>query len=110
MRVEAAARIVGHVAVPGDKSVSHRSVLVGALSEGETRIRGFGRSGDTESTIAAVRALGAFVDDGDDREIVVHGADFRDAAIDCGNAGTLLRLITGLLAGRDGTWTLTGDE
>ena len=110
MRVEPAARIVGHVAVPGDKSVSHRSVLVGALSEGETRIHGFGRSGDTESTIAAVRALGAFVDDGDDREIVVHGADFRDAAIDCGNAGTLLRLITGLLAGRDGAWTLTGDE
>ncbi|HET8528602.1 MAG TPA: 3-phosphoshikimate 1-carboxyvinyltransferase [Gaiellaceae bacterium] len=110
MFIEPAARVTGHVAVPGDKSVSHRSVLIGALSEGQTRIRGFGRSGDTESTIAAVRSLGAFVDDGDDRELVVHGADFRDAAIDCGNAGTLLRLITGLLAGRDGTWTLTGDE
>jgi 3-phosphoshikimate 1-carboxyvinyltransferase len=110
VRIDPAARIVGHVAVPGDKSVSHRSVLLGALSEGETRIRGFGRSGDTESTIAAVRALGAYVDDADDQELVVHGADLRDAAIDCGNAGTLLRLITGILAGRDGAWTLTGDE
>jgi 3-phosphoshikimate 1-carboxyvinyltransferase len=108
--VEPAARIVGHVAVPGDKSISHRSLLIGALSPGETRVRGFGRGGDTESTIGAVRALGGFVDDRDDRELVVHGADFRDAEIDCGNAGTLMRLIAGLLAGRDGAYVLTGDE
>jgi 3-phosphoshikimate 1-carboxyvinyltransferase len=108
--VEPAARIVGHVAVPGDKSVSHRSLLIGALSEGPTYVHGFGRSGDTESTIAAVRALGAFVDDRDETELVVHAADFRDTEIDCGNAGTLLRLITGLLAGRRGVYTLTGDE
>ena len=110
MRIEPAARIAGHVAVPGDKSISHRAVLFGALSEGPTRVRGFGRSGDTESTIGAVRALGAFVDDRDDTELIVHAADFRDAEIDCGNAGTLLRLITGLLAGRRGVYTLTGDE
>jgi 3-phosphoshikimate 1-carboxyvinyltransferase len=108
--VEPAARIVGHVAVPGDKSISHRSLLIGALSPGETHVRGFGRGGDTESTIGAVRALGGFVDDRDDRELVVHGADFRDAEIDCGNAGTLMRLIAGLLAGRDGAYVLTGDE
>jgi 3-phosphoshikimate 1-carboxyvinyltransferase len=108
--VEPAARITGHVAVPGDKSVSHRSLLIGALSPGATRVRGFGRGGDTESTIGAVRALGGFVDDGDDRELVVHGADFRDAEIDCGNAGTLIRLIAGLLSGRGGTYVLTGDE
>ena len=110
MRVEPAARVAGHVAVPGDKSISHRAVLFGALSPGPTRVRGFGRSGDTESTIAAVRALGAFVDDASDDELVVHGGDLRDAAIDCGNAGTLLRLITGVLAGTNGTYTLTGDE
>jgi 3-phosphoshikimate 1-carboxyvinyltransferase len=109
MRIEPGARIVGHVAVPGDKSISHRSLLIGALSEGETRVRGFGRGGDTESTIGAVRALGGFVDDADDRELVVHGADFRDAEIDCGNAGTLIRLIAGLLSGR-GNYVLTGDE
>ena len=110
MLIETGARITGHVAVPGDKSISHRSLLIGALSAGATRVRGFGRGGDTESTIAAVRALGGFVDDGDDRELVVHGADFRDAEIDCGNAGTLIRLIAGLLAGRNGTYVLTGDE
>ncbi|MES1246197.1 MAG: 3-phosphoshikimate 1-carboxyvinyltransferase, partial [Actinomycetota bacterium] len=110
MLVEPAARITGHVAVPGDKSVSHRSLLIGAMSPGATRVRGFGRGGDTESTIGAVRALGGFVEDADDRELVVHGADFRDAEIDCGNAGTLMRLIAGLLGGRGGTYTLTGDE
>jgi 3-phosphoshikimate 1-carboxyvinyltransferase len=110
MKIEPAARIVGHVAVPGDKSISHRSLLIGALSDGPTRVRGFGRGGDTESTIGAVRALGGYVDDADDRELVVHGADFRDAEIDCGNAGTLMRLIAGLLAGRDGSYVLAGDE
>src|SRR3954470_23849114 len=110
MFVEPGARITGHVAVPGDKSISHRSLLFGAMSEGATRIHGFGRGGDTESTISAVRALGAFVDDADDREIVVHGGDFRDAEIDCGNAGTLMRLLAGLLTGLGGTYTLTGDE
>jgi 3-phosphoshikimate 1-carboxyvinyltransferase len=110
MLIEPGARITGHVAVPGDKSISHRSLLVGALSPGPTLVRGFGRGGDTESTIGAVRALGGFVDDADDREIVVHGADFRDAEIDCGNAGTLMRLAAGLLAGRNGTYVLTGDE
>jgi len=110
MLVEPGARITGHVAVPGDKSISHRSLLIGALSAGPTRVRGFGRGGDTESTIGAVRALGGFVDDADDRELVVHGADFRDAEIDCGNAGTLIRLLAGLLAGRNGTYVLTGDE
>jgi 3-phosphoshikimate 1-carboxyvinyltransferase len=108
--VEPGARITGHVAVPGDKSISHRSLLLGALSPGATTVYGFGRGGDTESTIGAVRALGAFVDDRDDREIVVHGGDFRDAEIDCGNAGTLIRLIAGLLAGRGGSYVLTGDE
>jgi 3-phosphoshikimate 1-carboxyvinyltransferase len=110
MRIEPAARITGHVAVPGDKSISHRSLLIGALSPGPTLVHGFGRGGDTESTIGAVRALGGFVDDTDDRELVVHGADFRSAEIDCGNAGTLMRLIAGLLAGRDGSYVLTGDE
>jgi len=110
LRIEPGARIVGHVAVPGDKSISHRSLLIGALSPGPTRVHGFGRGGDTESTIAAVRALGGFVDDADDDNLVVHGADFRDAEIDCGNAGTLMRLIAGLLAGRNGSYVLTGDE
>ena len=57
MKVEPAPAISGHFAVPGDKSISHRAVLLAAIGEGETRISGFGRSADTEATVAAVRAL-----------------------------------------------------
>jgi 3-phosphoshikimate 1-carboxyvinyltransferase len=112
MKIDPAASLDGHFGVPGDKSVSHRSLLLGAVGEGETLVRGWGRSGDTESTLAAVRALGAQVDEEAD-ELVVHGLGLRglrSAEIDCGNAGTLARLIVGLLAFQDGTFTLTGDE
>src|SRR6478752_10142099 len=112
MKVEPAASLDGHLAVPGDKSVSHRSLLLGAVADGETVVRGWGRSGDTESTLEAVRALGAQVDENGD-ELVVHGVGLRglsSAEIDCGNAGTLARLIVGLLAFQNGTFTLTGDE
>jgi 3-phosphoshikimate 1-carboxyvinyltransferase len=111
MRVEPAVALEGHFAVPGDKSISHRSLLLGAVSEGTTVVRGFGRSGDTESTLAAVRALGVQVDEDGD-ELLVHGVGLRGFApgeIDCGNAGTLARLIVGLLAFQEGTFTLTGD-
>jgi 3-phosphoshikimate 1-carboxyvinyltransferase len=111
VRNEPAAALEGHFAVPGDKSVSHRSLLLGAVADGETEINGFGRSADTLSTLEAVRALGARVDDGD--TITVHGVGLRglqSAELDCGNAGTLARLVTGLLAFQDGTFTLTGDE
>src|SRR4029450_2415980 len=98
----------------GDKSVSHRAVLIGAICEGETRITGFGRSADTESTIAAVRALRPTVDAHDADTITVHGVGLRglrapDGPIDCGNAGTLVRLLAGILAGQDGrAFELTG--
>jgi 3-phosphoshikimate 1-carboxyvinyltransferase len=111
MWIEPAAALDGHFAVPGDKSISHRALLLGAVADGETEIRGFGRSADTLSTLTAARALGAQVDDGD--VITVHGVGLRglqDAAIDCGNAGTLARLATGLLAFQQGEFTLTGDE
>lgn len=114
MRVEPASAIVGHVAVPGDKSISHRAALLAAVGEGETVIRNFGRSADTDSTLAALRALGVQVSVDDD-EVRVQGAGLRGlrapaAPIDCGNAGTLIRLIAGLLAGQEGAFTLTGDE
>ncbi|HZU21101.1 MAG TPA: 3-phosphoshikimate 1-carboxyvinyltransferase [Gaiellaceae bacterium] len=111
MRIEPAAALEGHFAVPGDKSISHRALLLGAVSEGETTIRGFGRSADTESTLAAVRALGAAVHD--DGELTVEGVGLRglqSATVDCGNAGTLARLLTGLLAFQEGEFTLTGDD
>jgi 3-phosphoshikimate 1-carboxyvinyltransferase len=114
-RVEPAGTLVGHIAVPGDKSISHRAVLIGALADGETHVRGLGRSADTQSTIDAVRSLGVQVDDVADDELVVHGAGLRglqapDAPIDAGNAGTLMRLLPGILAGQEGRFELTGDE
>ena len=115
IRVEPAGTLVGHIAVPGDKSISHRAVLIGALADGETHVRGLGRSADTQSTIDAVRSLGVQVDDVADDELVVHGAGLRglrapDAPIDAGNAGTLMRLLPGILAGQEGRFELTGDE
>jgi 3-phosphoshikimate 1-carboxyvinyltransferase len=113
VRIEPAAAVVGHVVVPGDKSISHRAVLIGALGEGETRVRGFGRSGDTQATVDAVRAFGVEVEDFADDELVVRGGGLRGlrpGSADCGNSGTLMRLLTGVLAGQDGEFTLTGDE
>ncbi len=115
MRIEPAVSIVGHVAVPGDKSISHRAVLLGAIVEGETTVAGFGRSGDTEATLRAVRSLGAEVAE-DEVDLVrvqgrgLHGLQEPGSPIDCGNAGTLLRLLAGILAGQEGRFELTGDE
>ena len=115
MRIEPVPELVGHLVVPGDKSISHRAVLVGAVSEGETHVSGFGRSADTESTIAAVRALGVEVVDEDVDTLLVRGVGLRglrapDGPIDCGNAGTLMRLLAGLLAGQEGRFELVGDS
>jgi 3-phosphoshikimate 1-carboxyvinyltransferase len=113
MKVEPAGALVGHIAVPGDKSISHRAVLIGALCEGETHVHGFGRAADTQSTIDAVRTLGVAVDDVADDELIVHGVGLRglqEANVDCGNAGTLMRLLAGILAGQHGRFELTGDE
>lgn len=115
MRVEPVPALEGHVAVPGDKSISHRAVLIGSLCEGETRIAGFGRSGDTEATIAAVRALGVDVVDEEVDVVLVRGLGLSGLKepgnpLDCGNAGTLMRLIAGILAGQSGRFELVGDE
>jgi 3-phosphoshikimate 1-carboxyvinyltransferase len=116
VRIEPVPALVAHVAVPGDKSISHRAVLIGAVCDGETRIAGFGRSGDTEATIAAVRALGIEVveDDVDVLRVLgdgLEGLRQPDAPIDCGNAGTLMRLGTGLLVGQEGgRFELIGDD
>jgi 3-phosphoshikimate 1-carboxyvinyltransferase len=115
MKIEPAAALRGHIAVPGDKSISHRAVLLGAIGEGETVVRGFGRSGDTEATIAAVRALGVTVHEDEVDALRVEGLGLRrlrepETAIDCGNSGTTLRLLAGILAGQQGRFELTGDD
>jgi 3-phosphoshikimate 1-carboxyvinyltransferase len=115
VKVEPAASLRGHIAVPGDKSISHRAVLLGAIADGETSVRGFGRSGDTEATVAAVRSLGVTVHDDEVDALRVEGAGLRGlrepgAPIDCGNSGTTLRLLAGILAGQRGRFELAGDE
>ncbi len=115
MTIEPAASLRGHIAVPGDKSISHRAVLLGAVGEGETSVRGFGRSRDTEATIAAVRALGVTVHEDEVDALRIEGAGLRglrepEGALDCGNSGTTLRLLPGILAGQGGRFELTGDE
>jgi 3-phosphoshikimate 1-carboxyvinyltransferase len=114
--VAPASAVVGHMAVPGDKSISHRAALVGAIGEGDTRVEGFGRSADTEATVRALRALGVDVMDEDVDTLVVRGVGLRGlqepgVPIDCGNSGTLMRLLAGILAGQEGRrFELTGDE
>jgi len=115
MRIEPVAALDGHVSVPGDKSISHRAVLVGAICTGETRIAGFGRSADTEATIAAVRRLGIEVDELDVDTLLVrgrglHGLRQPSKPLECGNSGTLMRLLAGVLAGQHGLYELVGDE
>jgi 3-phosphoshikimate 1-carboxyvinyltransferase len=117
-RFEPSGPLRGRLRPPPDKSISHRAALIAAMGEGETRIEGFLDSADTRSTLAAVAALGAEVGDlGEGRlseAISVRGVGLRGpapAAIDVGNAGTLLRLLPGWLAGQgEGSWTLDGDE
>ncbi|HJS69521.1 MAG TPA: 3-phosphoshikimate 1-carboxyvinyltransferase [Gaiellaceae bacterium] len=114
MRIDPAAAIRGDIAVPGDKSISHRALLLGAIADGVSEIEGFGASKDTLSTAAAVRALGAGVEVDGDR-VRIEGVGLRGlmepgGPLDCGNAGTLMRLLPGILAGHEGRFELVGDE
>jgi 3-phosphoshikimate 1-carboxyvinyltransferase len=117
--VGTAARLRGELRLPGDKSISHRALLLAALAEGESRIAAAGDGADVRSTAGIVRALGATVErvreDGRtvDYRVVSPGADgLRQPTVtlDCGNSGTSLRLTSGILAGLPMTATLDGDD
>jgi len=115
MRIEPAASVHGAIAVPGVKGISQRAVLLGALADGESEVRGFGRAADTETAISVVRELGATVEDDGGELVRVRGVGLRglrepEGPVDCGNAGTVLRLAAGVLAGQKGRFVLTGDE
>jgi 3-phosphoshikimate 1-carboxyvinyltransferase len=104
----------GELAVPPDKSISHRAALLGAMASYPVRIENYLHAADTTSTLNAVRALGALVEVRP-AEVIVRGTGLRearapDAPIDVGNAGTLLRLLPGWLAAQEGrSFTLDGD-
>jgi 3-phosphoshikimate 1-carboxyvinyltransferase len=101
----------GTIEVPGDKSISHRSLLFGALATGETRVTGLLDAEDVHSTRGAVEALGATVRIEGPEVVVVPPDALREPGdvIDCGNSGTSLRLLTGVLSGVPGLSVLTGD-
>jgi len=101
----------GHLRVPGDKSVSHRSLIFGGQGRGTTRVRGLLRSGDVHATWGAMEALGVSIEDHGD-EVLVHGVPALEEpsnVVDCGNSGTSIRLLAGVLARIDGHGVLTGD-
>jgi 3-phosphoshikimate 1-carboxyvinyltransferase len=107
--------IGGALSVPGDKSVSHRALMLGGVATGTTRISGFLDSADCLATLSALRAMGVRIEQPGPREIVVHGAGpggLRASAtpLDLGNAGTAIRLFMGLLAGQSFSSTLIGDD
>lgn len=105
----------GDVVVPGDKSVSHRSMMLSAIAEGTSHIRGFLEGEDTRATAAVLAQLGVSIEAPSAGERIVrgvglHGLRGSDKPLDCGNAGTGMRLLTGLLAGQSFDSILIGDE
>jgi 3-phosphoshikimate 1-carboxyvinyltransferase len=115
-RFEPSGALQGTVRPPADKSISHRAALFGAMSDEPVTVRNYLRSADTESTLNAIRALGAGVDR-QDGALVIRGvglhtpSEVTGGRLDVGNSGTLLRLLPGWLAGQPGgEWTLDGDE
>jgi 3-phosphoshikimate 1-carboxyvinyltransferase len=113
-RVAAGGCVRGEVVVPGDKSVSHRAVLLGAIAEGTTEVEGFLESEDCLATLNAMRAMGVTVERPAPGRVVVdgvglHGLRAPGRPLDMGNAGTAMRLSMGLLAGQSFGATLTGD-
>ena len=109
------AALHGELTVPGDKSVSHRAIMFGALAEGVTRIEGFLEGEDTRATAAIFARMGVRIEAPSDGVRIVHGVGLHglqppDGPLDCGNAGTAMRLLAGLLAGQRFDRVLVGDE
>jgi len=103
------------ITVPGDKSISHRALMLGSIAEGRTDVSGFLSGDDCLATAAAMRALGVTIEQPDATSLLIQGVgrdglQAPDQAIDLGNSGTAMRLMAGLLAGQRFSCTLTGDE
>jgi len=111
--IRPAQALTGQADLPADKSIAHRSILFSAISEGTSRIVGFPDAADPQSSLACVRALGIQVDE-DDGALIVHGEGLHglrkpEGDLDCGNSGTTMRLLTGILAGQPFNTRLIGD-
>jgi 3-phosphoshikimate 1-carboxyvinyltransferase len=112
--VQPVTRVFGRMRVPGDKSISHRSLMLGGIASGRTEVRGFLDSADCLATMAALESMGVQVHRQDAQSLTVHGRGLTGlrapaGVLDMGNAGTAIRLSMGLLAGQKFTSVLTGD-
>jgi 3-phosphoshikimate 1-carboxyvinyltransferase len=107
-------RVHGELRVPGDKSISHRALMLGGIADGITQISGFLASEDCLATLGALQAMGVCIERTDDTDVRVHGVGREGlnapaAALDLGNAGTAIRLLMGLLAGQQFDSSMVGD-
>ena len=105
----------GEITVPGDKSVSHRSIMIGSLADGVTHVTGFLEGEDALATLNAFKAMGVKIEGPENGKVTIHGVGMKglkqpEADLDLGNSGTSMRLMSGLLSGQDFDSTLTGDR
>ena len=112
--IQHANQLRGEISVPGDKSISHRAVMLGSLAKGTTRIRHFLEGADCLSTIACFRKMGVEIEKSGEDFLVhgrgLHGLKAPSEILDCGNSGTTMRLLSGILAGQNFNSELTGDS
>ena len=113
--IQPATRVSGIIEVPGDKSISHRALMLSGIADGTSQVSGFLASEDCLATLKAMRALGVHIDQTAATEVTVHGVGMRGLRasaqpLDMGNAGTAMRLFTGLLCAQAFGSTLIGDE
>ena len=112
--VKPAVTVHGEITVPGDKSISHRSIILGSIAQGTTTVSGFLRGEDNLATLSAFRSMGVEITD-DGSVLTIHGRGLHglkepEDLLDCGNSGTSIRLLAGLLSGQSFFSVLTGDQ
>lgn len=114
MKIQHAIHLKGELNIPGDKSISHRGIMLGAIADGKTHITNFLQGADCLSTIDCFRKMGVYIEN-DDNSVTIHGRGLHGLiaptkVLDVGNSGTTTRLISGILAGQNFSSELTGDD
>ncbi|HYY56788.1 MAG TPA: hypothetical protein VE842_05605, partial [Pyrinomonadaceae bacterium] len=114
MRIQPARRVRGRLELPGDKSISHRAAIMAALASGRSTLRNYSTGEDCGRTLQALRSLGVRVErEGSCVRVTGRGAEglrAPDAPVDCGNSGSTMRMLAGVVAGQAFASTLVGDD
>ena len=115
LTVNPGGKLQGLVRVPGDKSISHRAIMLGSLAEGVTEIEGFLEGEDSFATLNAFRAMGVRIEGPENGRVVIHGAGLHglnapSGPLDCGNSGTSMRLLAGIMSAQAFDVVMAGDE